>query len=236
MSQLYQELSSAQYAFLDIGCGNGGSIDHCQRRFGMGRGLGLDISRSKVEHAVADGFSAICADIRAAELPLGCVRFASMMDVLEHLPTEKDAIEVLEKLRAVARDFMFIRHPSFEQREYLAELGLKATWTDWKRHPNMMKISGFRRAFALLDLTAFVIRPNMSATNSSAPWIVPLDAPVDTFAYDALMHGPKPLVQFDRPVWGKYDIFVRTNGDLSPNEWQSITDICGWESKWVASE
>ena len=157
-----------------------------------------------------------------------------MMDVLEHLPGEEDAIELLEKLRVAARDFMVIRHPSFEQREYLAELGLKMTWTDWTGHPNMMKISAFRRAFACINLKSYVVKPNMPAMDSSVPWIVPLNAPVDTIAYSEAAHGPKRLIEFDRPVWGKYDIFVSTNAHLSGAEWRSITDIQGWESSWVS--
>ena len=49
--------------------------------------------------------------------------------------------------------------------------------------------------------------------------------------YDAAQHGPKPVVDFDRPVYGKFDIFVRL-GEIDPARWQTITRVDGWEAHW----
>ena len=62
--------------------------------------------------------------------------------------------------------------------------------------------------------------------------VVPLSAPPDTVRYDATTHGPKPVDEFDRPVWGKFDIFVRLSPAVSDAQWQRITSVEGWEAHW----
>ena len=230
--EVRRELISGKYAFLDAGCGSGGSIKHCQLRFELGRGLGVDWYGADLEVAREQGYAVAFADVMLEEFPEKCVRFASMMDVLEHLPDEAAAVGVMRNLSLAAKDFLFIRHPSFDDMEYLAERGLKLSWTDWTGHPNMMKIEDYRRVFASLGWTDYVIIPHMLFTDSSHVTVVPATAPTDTIEYDEALHGPKPHVEFDRPIFGKYDIFVRLNPEMDPEVWERVANVDGWESIW----
>jgi hypothetical protein len=229
---LIEELRAGKYAFIDAGCASGGSIDHCERRFGARPGLGLDWYGSDLELARQRGYTVAHCDMTTVELPEKCVAFASMMDFLEHLPDETAAQKVLENLAHASRDFLFIRHPSFEDIEYLAGFGLKLGWTDWKSHSNMMRIDDFRRLFDRLGWRDFLIYPDMPFFDSNAEPIVPLAAPQDLMSYDAALHGPKPFVEFDRPVYGQYNIFVRLNPMMAEEEWRRLVSIEGWRAQF----
>ena len=230
--EVRRKLLAGDYAFLDIGCGSGGSTTQCQSRFGLGRGLGLDWYEADLETARARGLDVASCDVTRVNLPARCVAFASMMDVLEHLADEAAAVDLLERLASVARSFLFIRHPSFDDGEYLAERGLRFSWTDWTAHPNMMRIDDFRRVFAALGWRDHVIVPNMRITDSRHPALVPSSAPTNTVEYDEARHGPKPLIEFEPPIYGKYDIFVRLDPGMAEAEWRRVTTVEGWESIW----
>src|SRR5687767_5337773 len=90
-------LTAGCYAFIDAGCASGGSIDHCERRFGRRPGLGLDWYSGDLDVARAHGHDVCECDLMSVEIPPACVDFTSMMDFLEHLPTEAAARAVLAK-------------------------------------------------------------------------------------------------------------------------------------------
>jgi hypothetical protein len=131
------------------------------------------------------------------------------MDFLEHLPDEPAAVGVMRELGRAARDFVFIRHPSFEDVDYLARFGLKITWTDWQEHPNMMTLADYERVFAELGWNDYVINLGPPIVDSWHYAVLPIDAPRDAQRYDPEMHGPKPFIEFDRPLYEQFDIFVR---------------------------
>lgn len=229
-----EALRPGRYAFIDVGCGDGGSTSHLVRRFGRAPGLGLDYDREAIEASRTAGFDAIHCNLLEPDLvlPRDCVEYAAAMDVLEHLPAEPFAVTVLRHMERAARDFLFIRHPSFEDVDYLASLGVKLNWTDWSGHPNMMKIEDYHRIFAELGWRDYSILPHMLYTDSRHDSVVPLSAPSDTYRYDPDAHGPKPIVEFDRPIWGKFDIFVRLNPDVDEAAWQRLARVEGWEASW----
>ena len=233
-AKVIEALNTGRYAFVDAGCGDGGSTSHLVRRFGRTPGLGLDYHMEYVEAARAAGFDAMFCNLlmHDLELPAGSVEYAAAMDVLEHLPTEADAVTVMERLARAARDFLFIRHPSFEDVDYLAGLGVRLNWTDWTDHPNMMKLDDYRRIFVEHGWTDYSILPHMLYRDSRHDSVVPLAAPPDTVRYDPEAHGPKPIVEFDRPVWGKFDIFVRLDPGMDEAAWQRLTRVEGWEAHW----
>jgi SAM-dependent methyltransferase len=100
------------FDFLDFGSGVGGSLEYCERRFG-GIGLGIDTAKNKVKIAQGQGKNVCLGDILA--LPgEKAVSFVSMMDFLEHLPSEAVALAMIKKACALASDFVFFAHPSFE--------------------------------------------------------------------------------------------------------------------------
>lgn len=230
--QVRSDLAAGKYAFIDAGCASGGSIRHCELRFGRGPGLGLDWYGGDLEVARRAGFAVAECDLMSEDLPEKSVAFASMMDYLEHLPDEAAAVAMLEKLSRTARDFLFIRHPSFDDMDYLAQFGLKFGWTDWESHTNMMRIDDYRRIFAALGWTDYVIFPDMPIDDSSHIAVVPLSAPRDTYQYDEAALGPKPAVTFDHTLYGKYDIFVRLNPGMSDGDWNRVASMDGWRAVW----
>ncbi len=212
---------SGRYAFIDLGSGTGGSLQHCLQRFGRGPGLGFELDPSEAAEAQRAGLEVVEADVRVVQVADRSVDFVSAMDFLEHLPDAATAASVLEKFGQVARHFLFIRHPSFEEKDYLTSLGLKFSWSDWSGHPNMMLMDDYRSLFRRFGWTDYAIYPRNLVVDSMDEHMVPLSAPIDTIIYDPNVLAPKPLIVFDRPIFGQYDIFVRREG-LSVLEWEQL--------------
>lgn len=217
------QLEDGGFAFIDAGSGEGDSTRRCERRFGSGPGLGIERSSERVDLARASGLAAICADAVEVELPAGCVSFVAMCDFLEHLPSERDVRRALERYCRVARDFLFIQHPSFERIDKLARLGLKIVWSDWDDHTTMMTIADYRRMFASLGLHDVTFHPINPIFDSQHHTIVPVETRGYAEAYDPERHAPKPFVEFDFPLFARYDIFVRLGSALDDDSWRRIT-------------
>jgi hypothetical protein len=219
-----ERMRNGEFAFVDGGCGVGGSIDYCERIFKLGRGIGFDSSPQKVAAAVAAGRVAYEADVRTIELPARSVAFATFLDFLEHLPDVGTTRAVLENLVPVARDFFFIRHPNFDEIDYLRTLGLKLDWTDWRGHRNKMPLAELVGLITSLGLPRPVVFGQKPIADSMHPAMVPLDAPLDTVGYDANVHGPKALVRFERPIYAQFDVFVRLDAALPELDWIRISN------------
>jgi hypothetical protein len=231
-----EALAAGHYAFVDLGCGSGGSIDHCARRFKRGPGLGFEVDPQEAAEALRSGHDVIESDLLTTEVPARSVAFVAAMDFLEHLPDLNAAGLVLKQFCPAAREFFFIRHPSFEEMEYLAGLGLKLCWTDWSDHPNMMRIEELMELFKRLGLIEYAIFPRGLMIDASDDQIVPLSAPSNTKKYDLSLHGPKPNVRFDRPIFGQYDIFIRINNGIGDAEWERTiwTDVSEDAPSWAS--
>src|SRR5262245_50954874 len=178
------DLAAGKFRFVDAGCANGGSLDHCERRFDRRPGLGLDWYGVDLDVARRRGFAVAHCDLKHVVLPDRCVDFVSMMDILEHLPDVPATRDLLARVGRAARDFLFIRHPSFEDIEYLARLGLKISWTDWEAHPNMLRLDDYRTIFEEFGWTDYVIIPDLPMQDSAHGAVLPIGAPRDTEAFD----------------------------------------------------
>lgn len=209
------------YDFLDLGSKDGGSIDYCKSRFHARRGLGVDFRGQYVDEANSMGRDTLNEDVLKLEIAHK-FRFISMMDFLEHLLSKEDSFKVIEKTSQMATDFLFIRHPSFEDVGYLKQLGLKMSWHDWKGHTNMLTLQDYLTMFDKLGLNKYFVRYISPINTTASKFVVPLDAPVDTLAYDAKKHGKKPKVKFDKTLYAKLDIFVPLR-NFSKSEWDEIT-------------
>ncbi|MDP6959743.1 MAG: class I SAM-dependent methyltransferase, partial [Planctomycetota bacterium] len=117
IGDLLSKLVQGKFGFIDGGCGSGGSLEYCEKTFGRGPGIGFDSSSQKIDLAQASGYTVYKADMASVSLPNKCVSFVSFLDVLEHLPDIQTAEKILKNMGTVARDFIFIRHPSFEDME-----------------------------------------------------------------------------------------------------------------------
>jgi hypothetical protein len=209
--------------FIDAGCGNGGSLEYCIKRFGFPNGLGFDWNREKIHEAQLKGYMACALDIQNIDIPFKCVKYSSMMDFIEHLPNMETAERILLILGNASKDFLFIRHPNFDDIEYLRKYRLKMTWTDWTGHPNMMTISDYVNVFNNYNWKNYRIIPKNRISNSDHESIIPIDAPRDIVRYSQLKGFKKEFIEFDKPVYAQYHIFIKMNDEMSADEWDSTT-------------
>lgn len=197
------------YDFLDFGAGHGNSLRRCKELFG-GRGLGIDIDRKKIAHAQEHGIEVVYGDITS--LPRRkLVTYVCMDNFLEHLPNFDVVRQMLEVATAVATDFLYIRHPSFEDEAYLAAIGLKQYWHDWTGHPSHVLLSDFCAMLKQLGARPFDMEFANPTFDSSDPSILPFSAPPDQHEYDEQLHGSKPQVAFARPVYRQLRLTAHLN-------------------------
>jgi hypothetical protein len=209
---------------LDLGCGVGGSLISASRRFGVD-GLGLERNRQLVirgQEAGREVYEGDVLDLRPDEFD--AVRYIMLDNVLEHLP-DLDAVEaVLGVACRMASRMVHVRHPSFEDEEYLASLDLKQYWTDWPGpggHTAKVRLHEFVAMAARLGQYHLEIRPVNRALDAADTTILPLAAPSHQTrsdpegpgVYDIARHGSKPSVTFDRPVYFAYDLCIFTGHD-----------------------
>jgi SAM-dependent methyltransferase len=195
-----------QYDFLDLGCKKGSSIGWSQRKYG-GKGLGVDLKLEMVEEARKNGFDAIRGDVLKLDFPKNSFRYVAMMDFLEHLPSKDASFQVLKNCKKWSREFFFIHHPSFEDIDYLKNLGLKIDWTDGYDHTNPLTLDDLKEMFNKLRVKKYEIEPKLPIVDSSDKHILPLTAPHNTILYSKNV-GTKTLVKFDHPVYSRFEIVV----------------------------
>lgn len=201
-----ERIDTSKYDFLDLGCKKGGSIAWCQKKYG-GKGLGVDLDPEWVKEATQNGFDVICQDILTLDFPKNSFRYVAMMDFLEHLPDRDSVKKVLAKCKKWARDFFFIHHPSFEDKEYLKKYKLKIDWTDGYNHTCPLTVNDFEEIFKELGITNYKIEQQKQIIDSKDPHIIPIDAPFDTHLYSEEL-GPKPNIKFEKPVYARIEIMV----------------------------
>ena len=68
------------YAFIDFGCGTGGSIDVVQRGFGAEKGLGIENNKKKAIEGRRIGKDILLADATQTDIPKKKVKFCTYMD------------------------------------------------------------------------------------------------------------------------------------------------------------
>lgn len=193
--------------FVDFGSGTGGSLVYCEKRFG-GIGLGIDSDGNKVATAQGLRRNVHLGDILS--LPgEKVVQYVSMMDFLEHLQSKAVALDMIEKACALASDFIFIAHPSFEDEDYLRSLGLKQYWQDWHGHLTHLMLSDITNALRHNGAEIIELEFLGGALDSSDETVLPVSAPTDSFKYNAELHGPKEYFAFDRPVHRQIRIIGR---------------------------
>lgn len=206
--------------FVDLGASTGGSLGYCERRFG-GRGIGIDRDPAKVAAAREQGANVVLGD--ATRLGISKrVRYVSAIDFLEHLPDLATAEAALASAAAAATDFLFISHPSFEGEQQLAALGLFQYWHRWSGHTNHMRVADLCQVLDRLGLHQYAIRYRERIDRTSHPSILPMAAGRNQHEYDRAVHGPKPEVALDPPVWRAQHVFVALRA-FEPSAWGAIT-------------
>lgn len=195
--------------FIDFGSGIGGSLASAESRIG-GVGVGIEQRPNKVEQARANGRNVVLGDIFALPEDV-TVRYVTIDNVLEHLPSMAHVERALGSAAGVAQEFIYIRHPSFEDESYLRQLGLKQYWADWTDHATHILLADFAKMCHRLGAAGWLLHPVQVAQHSDDPTIIPLESAPDQHQYDAVLHGPKPRVTFDRPVYYAWDLVILLN-------------------------
>jgi Methyltransferase domain len=214
-----EQTDLTRYDFIDFGGSKGGSVRYCEGNF-SGRGIGIDISLKKVERARAEGVDVVLGDATKVDVE-NAVRFVSMIDFLEHLPTLEDVERALAVAARAAREFLFISHPSFEGEPYLRERGFKQYWWDWTAHPSHITVADYRAIFDRLGLSEYVVRYLQPVEHSGHPSVLPIDAPANSGPYDPAEHPPKPFLPFSQSVWRSQMIWVAVR-PLTEAEWLAL--------------
>jgi hypothetical protein len=213
----------AETPLVDLGAGEGGSLATAQRTFGVS-GMGVERLPHLAARARERGLDVIegdLFDVTPAKAPK--VRFVVFDNVLEHLP-DADAVEhAVHQGCSLASEVVHIRHPSFEDMPYLADLGFKQYWTDWPGvHTAPVAVHELVGMGARAGVHRAVVVPVRRAIDSMDPTILPVDAPPGQTrtdragygVYDEERHGPKSRVPFDRPIYFAYDIFLIVRAGL----------------------
>jgi hypothetical protein len=214
------EVAWQRFDFIDLGCSKGGSLDFCRRRMEARDGVGVDIDPLKVAEARAAGVEAYVGD--AANLNIeSSVRFVSMMDFLEHLPSLDTVAAVLASAAQAATDFLFIVHPSFEGEEYVRLLGLQQYWHSWSGHTAHIHVSDYCQMLDQLGLHQYVIRYKHPVRDSTDSSIHTIASGRNQGPYDGAVHPAKPVVRFERQLWRSQHIVVALRA-FDPGEWRDI--------------
>jgi len=204
---------------LDLGAGSGRRIRAEAKQFASKHPIGIDRNARKVARAQERGLPVYCADF--TELDPGAFPAAHVVvfdNVLELLPSVADVEAALGRACEIASEVVYVRHPSFEDEEYLTSLGVKQYWTDWPgTHTAKVRLEEFRAMAQRRRIDAVEVRGVKRACTSDDPTILPLAGPPDQHKhadergayglYDAAIHGAKPSVVFDRPVYFGFDLF-----------------------------
>jgi hypothetical protein len=208
------------YDYLDLGCSRGASLQYGALRFDGRRGIGVDRNPAKVAAACRRGVDAVVGD--ATDLGLDKqVRFALLMDFLEHLPDLAAVQQALAGAAAAATDFLFIFHPSFEGEPWLRAQGLRLHWWEWDSHTTHIRIADYCRIFDRLGLHRYKIRYVKPITDAGHSAVLRDDEPANETGFDPGRHRSKPDLRFPEPLWRAQEIFVCLR-DMPADEWARI--------------
>jgi hypothetical protein len=226
----------ASAELLDLGAGAGVRLLNEVRRLGVAHPLGIERNPAKVARAQAAGAPVYEADFTHLDpRAFPAVKIVVFDNVLEHLPSLASVDLVFKQACAIASHVVYIRHPSFENEEYLASLGLKQYWTDWPGvHTAHIRLHEFVAMAAGSGVYDFTVRPLKRAYGSDDPTILPASAPPNQRKpprarrayglYDETLHGAKPRVEFDRPVYFAFDVFFFLRRDAPAVHYRVDTD------------
>ena len=213
---------AGDYDFVDVSHHDANSVRYCARRFG-GTGLGISRQEETVERYRALGTDARRADVSDVDLPDRSVSYVSVMDALPFFWRPGEVETLLERATSWARDFVFIRMPSFEDEDYLRSVGLAFFWWGWTALPPVRRLADIEEVLDRLGVANYEIVMRQPVLTSDSPLLLPSGAPPDQNAYEQALHGPKPLVIFPRPVHAQFDLFIATR-EIEPDVWRQIVD------------
>src|SRR5262245_1022056 len=109
---------------LDLGAGAGRRIRAEAKQFACRHPIGIDRNERKVARAQANGLPVYRADFTELDPnAFPAARVVVFDNVLEHLPSVAAVEVAFGRACDLASDVVYVRHPSFEDQDYLASLG-----------------------------------------------------------------------------------------------------------------
>ena len=201
----------SDYDFVDLGSGDGASLVNNERIIG-GKGFGIELDKKKVKKAVELDREVYLGSALDLHKIKGKVKFTTCDNFLEHLLSFDDVNSMLDQASRITEDFLYIRHPSFEDIEYLESKGLKTFWSHWHGHTAMLRVEDILKMLWELGIYNVKVVPVYKIKDSNDSKILPLSAPIDQHDYDESAHGKKPKVSFDRDVYYAFDIIATMPG------------------------
>lgn len=192
--------------FVDLGSGEGGSIEWSQNKFGGKSHLGINNRLKECEIANSKGYNVIFGDIVNDDFPNA--RYFTMLHVLEHLKTEEDVEKVIIKSVNAAQEFVFIKGPYFDCIDYLKSYDFKLTWTDWIGHSVAITTDLLKSILHKHNLKYEIgyLHPVIDSRSSE---IIPITSPVDIIIYNENL-GEKKYVTFQN-VYREIYCFININ-------------------------
>lgn len=222
----------AAYDFIDLGSNKGGSIVHGAKRW-KARGIGIDANERRVGIMQAAGVECVYGD--AAKLDADkAVRFVSMMNFLEHLPDFATVEDTVARAARAARDFLYIRHPSFEGEETAVRRGVRIHHWDWPHHSAHVRLADFDAMFRRLGFPAWLVRDIEPISHSSHPHVIATSLPMGLNPETSAFY-PKPLVAIEPQWWRRHDIFVQLR-PMKPKYWAKLVHPTKKESGLVGGD
>ena len=134
------------------------------------------------------------------------MRYVTADNVLEHLADLEQVEDALRAAQSIASEFIYVRHPSFEDEDYLRSLGVSGSWVHRTGHRAHVRIVDFLGMAARLGIDRVEIIPVGLMVDTSDEEIVPLGTPKNDLTYDPTKHAAKPDLTFDREVYYAFDI------------------------------
>ncbi len=200
----------SEYDFLDMGTKDGNSMSYAIGNLGGKKGLGVELRPEYVQKTIDKGFAYIQGDATKLQLPDNSVSFVLLSHFLEHLPDLETLDQVIATSLRVAKDFVFIKGPGYENEDYLQSLGVRIFYSHWSGHPIKPSSKVLSELFKKYGQNDYEFMFHRYITSTDDPAIHSLQSPINQHAFDIDLHPPKPKgVVFDRRIPQEMMGFVR---------------------------
>ncbi len=213
--------SAQECDFLDFGASTGGSLKLGYSLLGGVKGLGVDIDPAKVATMHAAGLDCIEGDLTELDWPSQSVRFVLISHLLEHLDSREQAKAVIASAVRVASEWIYIAGPWYDEDEYLEDLGLRPYWSNWSGHRYHMTTRDLGELLRELGAPNFRIWGRDRMYDSEDKALHSLMVARNQHEFDPEVHPPKPVCQFDRPIYREFVCCVRLD-DISDTRWELL--------------
>lgn len=213
-----EELSLDDCDFVDIGFGNGNSLNFGIQKFGGSAALGIEKDPKRIDQVMLKmgdfkhGFSyhkLLCEDVfnidtKSSEY-YGKFRFATCINMVEELGGVDELRKLISLASDMCTDFLFISHVNNDYDDYLSEYGLR-TSTRVKSYNKLFLTSDDYNTFLgeLKDnglIADYIILKRKLILDSSSPNIFALEGDSKNFVeFDELYINMDVFVFFDEDV------------------------------------